>query len=199
MPSEFTPNNVWGGSAAIDEEQELTLPSGQTCLARRVSIESMLTAGILSDVDSLTAMVAKYTREVKGGNGTKDGTPVIDNSLLSDANAMKAMVLMVDKALPHIVVSPPVALHMSERKVGNTTVTKRLTEEERTKARQERNQPNLVFTDQVDFGDKMHLFEWSVGGLKSFMSFRAGSSPDVGSVGTVASNKKSAKSKPRGK
>lgn len=180
MPSDnFTPNNVWGSTAPEGSEEELTLPSGQTCRARKVTVTSMIEAGILNNADSLTAMVDQYTRTVKGGK-VADGTTVVDNKILGDSKALKMMIEMADRSLPAIVVSPPVTLHFSERTVGKTTVTKKLTEDERDELRAVT--PGLIFTDQIDLEDKMELFEWGVGGLKAFSSFRQGPTTDVGDV-----------------
>jgi len=178
MPSEFVPNNVWGSAASTEAEEELTLPSGQTCRARRVTIVSMIEAGILNEADSLTGIVDQYTRKVKGGK-TADGVK-IDNSILGDPKALALMIEMADRAVPAIVVSPPVSLHFYERKVGSTKVTKKYTDEERDKLRTER--PGLIFTDQIDLDDKMELFQWGVGGLRAFSSFLGDSPNDVGGV-----------------
>lgn len=197
MPSDnFTPNNVWGSTAPEGSEEELTLPSGQTCRAKKVTVTSMIEAGILNNADSLTAMVDQYTRTVKGGK-VADGTPVVDNKILGDSKALKMMIEMADRSLPAIVVSPPVTLHFSERTVGKTTVTKKLTEEERDKLRAAT--PGLIFTDQIDLEDKMELFEWGVGGLKAFSSFRQGSTADVGDVVALNGPKAKAKRRPRSK
>jgi hypothetical protein len=196
MPSNEPINNVWASAVPEGTEENLTLPSGQTCLAKKVSIESMIEAGILDQIDSLTATVERYTRRVKGGK-VPDGTPVMDSSIMGDSNALKLMITMADRALPHIVVSPPVALHFSERTVGKTKVTKRLSEADRIPLREER--PGLVFTDQIDLGDKMELFQWAMGGLDKLQAFRGESTPDVGSVVPVAIAKVPTKRGPRRK
>jgi hypothetical protein len=198
MPSEnFTPNNVWGSTAPEGSEEELTLPSGQTCRARKVTVTSMIEAGILNNADSLTAMVDQYTRKVKGGKGVVDGTPVVDNKILGDSQALKMMIEMADRSLPAIVISPVVVLHFSERVVGKTTVTKKLNDEERAVIRAAT--PGVIFTDQIDLEDKMELFEWGVGGLKAFSSFREEPTTDVGDVVPVNRSSKSPKRRTRGK
>lgn len=196
MPSDFTPNNVWGSTAPEGSEETLILPSGQNCLAKKVSVTSMIEAGILNNADSLTAMVDQYTRKVKGGK-VADGTPVVDSKILSDSQALKMMIEMADRAIPAIVISPPVHLHFSERTVGKTTVTKKLNDEERAILRAET--PGLIFTDQIDLEDKMHLFEWGVGGLKAFSSFREGPTTDVGNVVPLGGPAKPSKRRSRGK
>jgi hypothetical protein len=199
MPSsEFVPNQVWGSADAVSSVHELTLPSGQTCQAKKVGIEGLLEMGILDQADSLTAMVNDHTQRVKkNGPSGPETVSVNQGSLMADSNAMKAIIGLADRALPIIVTSPPVALHFSERMVGKTKHTKMLTEAERKKIREERGQPDLVFTDQVGFEDKMWLFDWASGGLKSLASFRGESSADVGSLGNVAKPKGKAKRRPR--
>lgn len=194
MPSEFVPNNVWGSATGEGAEEELTLPSGQTCRARKVTILSMIEAGILNEADSLTALVDQHTRKVKGGK-TADGVK-IDSSILADAEAIKKMIEMADRSLPSIVVSPPVMLHFQEVKVGKTKVTKKYSEEERNRLRADR--PGLIFTDQIDLDDKMELFQWGVGGLKAFSSFPGVATPDVGSMVPVVGPSAKTKRRSRG-
>lgn len=198
MPSEnFTPNNVWGSTAPEGSEEELTLPSGQTCRAKKVTVTSMIEAGILNNADSLTAMVDQYTRKVKGGKGVADGTPIVDNKILGDSKALKMMIEMADRSLPEIVISPPVHLHFSEQVIGKTTVTKKLNDDQRAVIRAAT--PGVIFTDQIDLEDKMELFEWGVGGLKAFSSFREGPTTDVGDVVPVVGPAKPTKRRSRAK
>lgn len=189
-------NNVWASTTPEGDEEEITLPSGQTCRAKKVSIESMVEAGILDQVDSLTATVDRYVRKTKGGK-VSDGTPVVDPSILQNGEALKLIITMADRALPYIVVSPPVTLHFSEQTVGKTKVTKKLTKEERADKRA--IQPDLVFTDQIGLEDKMELFQWAMGGLEAFQSFRKQPTADVGSVVPIANRKGKAKRNPGGR
>lgn len=172
MP-DFTPNNVWGSTTPTDGTEELTTPLGQTLLARKMSIEGMIGAGILADSDALTSMVTKHTRKIKGAKGRADGTEIDERSLLRDPSAITSLIGLMDKALPHIVVSPPVSLHYEEQTVGKTKVTKTIPENKRAEMREET--PGLVFTDQVAFEDKVWLFDWAAGGLSALMQFRNGS------------------------
>jgi hypothetical protein len=192
MPSDFIPNNVWASNTPISAEEDLTLPSGQTCRAKKVGLEGLLEMGILEKADSLTAMVSQYTTEVK--NNGPDGpteSKVDDRAILRDPNAMKSIIEMVDRALPVIVTSPSLRLHFTEVKVGKTTVTQMIPAAKREKG--------VVYTDQVGFEDKMFLFEWASGGLASFLGSASKSPADVGNVVHVAKPKKSAKRASRGK
>lgn len=171
MPSDFTPNNVWGTNSS--EGEELTLSSGQTCLARKMSIESMINAGMLAEADSLTSAVTKYTKKVKGGQpskAAKNGVPttqsveVDEQKFLSDPTALKSMITLMDRALPHIVISPVVRLHFTDQVVGKTKVTQMIPVEDR--------QEGVVYTDTIDFADKVELFNFAAGGLGSMLAFR---------------------------
>lgn len=163
-PESFVPNNVWGSATPAGVEEELTLPSGQTCRARKMSIEGMIESGMLADADVLTAKVQKHTRKVKGAKGKADGEELNQLSLLKDPSAMKSLTTLLDRALPAIVTSPPVKMHYVTTRVGKTEVTKVVPPEDR--------EEGFVYTDQIDFADKMHLFDWAAGGLASMLSFR---------------------------
>lgn len=162
--SSFSPNNVWGSAAPAGTEEELTLPSGQTCRAKKMSIESMIASGMLAEADALTAQVTKHTRKIKGAKGKPDGVELNENALMKDPKGLGAMIGLMDRALPHIVVSPAIRLHWTETTVGKTTVTKTIPVEDR--------EEGFVYTDQVGFEDKVDLFNWAAGGLGSMLQFR---------------------------
>jgi len=181
MPSsqEFTPNSVWASTQPTGHEEELTTPTGQTCRARKMSIEAMIAEGLLVESDAITAQIAKHLqapkvkRKVKGPTAPKDTTQTVDiPSLLKDKKAVAEMVKMVDRVIPYIVVSPIVKLHYTEHTVGKTTVTKMVPEEDREAIRAETPDKVVVFTDQIGLEDKMFLFDWSAGGLGTMLAFR---------------------------
>lgn len=176
MPSaDFTPNQVWGSQTPSDAPEEVTTPSGQTCLARKVSIESMLTGGILADADALTAAVTQYTKTtMKNGPKGPKSQDLDMSAMLSDTDAMAAIIGLADRALPSIVVSPVVKLHFVRRTVNKTTVQKMIPLSER--------EPGVIYTDQIDFSDKMFLFEWAVGDMSRLLVFRDGPAADVAGV-----------------
>lgn len=166
MPSQdkFVPNNVWATAAPAGQGEEKTLPSGQTCLAKKIDIDGMVESGILADVDILTAQVSKHTRKVRGAKDKPDGEEFDQKGLMADPEGMKSMIKLMDKTLPHIVMDPVVKLHFTEKKVGKTTVTKMIPLEDR--------EPGVVYTDQVGFEDKVDLFNWAAGGLQTMLKFR---------------------------
>lgn len=171
MPSEIevSPSNVWASTPATGSEEEVTTPLGQTCRAKRMSIEAMIAAGLLAEADAITAMVSKHIKKVRPGGKkpkkTDDPGDSIDvPSLMKDPKAVTEMITMLDRLIPHIVVSPVVRLHYTEQTVGKTTVTKTIPVEDR--------EEGIVYTDQIGLEDKMWLFDWSAGGLNSMLAFR---------------------------
>jgi len=196
-PTNFIPNDVWGSTTPAGSSEELTLPSGQTCLARKMGMEGLLESGILAEADSLTGLVnEKHIRKVRGAKGVADHDEVDGAALMKDPGAFKAIITVADRALPTILVSPKVTLHYTEQTVGKTTVTKALTDKQREKIREESDEP-VVFTDQIGLEDKMFLFEWAIGSLGDLASFRRGSSNDVGGVDDGAVVPRKAKRRPR--
>lgn len=185
---QFTPNNVWGSSPIQGAEEELTLPSGQTCRARRMTIESVISTGLASQVDILTAVVDKHTRDIKGGNKVPDG-PAIDHSILKDQEALSTIIGLADQLMPHIVISPKVYLHFADVMVGKTSVRKMIPVEGREAGR--------IYTDMIALDDKMHLFQWAMGGLEEFSSFRREAPGNVGAVEPRKRAKGKAKRSPR--
>jgi hypothetical protein len=181
MPSDhgladpFAPNSVWASSDPTGAEFELTTPTGQTCRAKKMSIEAMLAAGLLAEADAITAAVSKHMKKARPGGKQpkKDAEPDIDvPSLMKDPKAIGDLVQMLDTIIPHVVVSPIVKLHYKTQTVGKTTVTKMLTEEQRSEIRAEQPDQVIVFTDQIGLEDKMFLFDWSAGGLGTMLAFR---------------------------
>jgi hypothetical protein len=168
----FKANNVWAQQAILGSAEQLTLPSGQTCLAKRIGMDGMLEAGILGEADSLTAYVGrKHVRRVRGAKGTPDGEQVNISSVMRDPEAIKAMVFLMDRAVPLIVVDPKVHLHFEFLDNGQT---KMIPVEDR--------EPGEVYTDQIGFEDKAYLFQYAVGGTRDLERFRQQSADAVAGV-----------------
>jgi hypothetical protein len=194
MPSDFTPNNVWGQALPEGTEQEITTPTGQTCRAKKMTIESMIEMGLLVEADAITALVSKHIRKVKGAKGKPDGQVLDEKAVLGDPAALQSIIGLTDRVLPYVVVSPPVTLHYTTQTVGKTTVTKKLTDEQREEILSE--VPGTVFTDQIGLEDKMFLFDWAAGGLQAMTNFRGGPSADVAGVVPLPKPKNKTKRNP---
>lgn len=173
--SEFTPTSVWADTAPViaGDEEELTLPSGQTCRARKIGMEGLLQAGLISEADTLSSLVdAKHIRKVRGAKGKADGEELDAQSLVKDPKGMAALIEMTDRALPLIVVSPTVVSNKDE--TGAVIPLK-----ERKKG--------LVYTDQIGMLDKFELFTWAVGDMANLQNFRGDAAK--GAVAAVGARK----------
>jgi hypothetical protein len=149
-------------SGGVGGMEDLTVPSGQTCLVRRPGMEGLMKAGILANVDSLSHVVnEKHLQRVKGKK-----TDQIDvSSLMGDQNALDEVVNVVDKVICHCVVRPTVV-----RAPNDVTLRK----------------PGVVYTDMVDLVDKMFIFNFVVGGTRDLETFRGGLNDALGGVEAVA-------------
>jgi hypothetical protein len=171
-------NKVWGSNQSTKDTHELTTPSGQTCSARKMTPDRLLSEGILNQADGLTALVTQHMS--KGQNPGKLSDEAVLELLVSEGGGMDAVFDLADRALPLIVVDPPVRLHFETVTVGKTTVKKELTPEQRQAVAAA--VPDVVFTDQIDFEDKMWLFEWAMGGMTQAAAFRGKSGNAVANV-----------------
>lgn len=154
--SKYAPN-AWL-SGGIGDLEDVTVPSGQTCLVRRPGMQGLIKAGVLHNVDSLSQIVnEKHLKRIDG----KASTEIDMSSLMGDEEGLEEVMHVMDKVICHVVVKPEV--HM--------------TPNDRT-----RRQAGIVYADMIDLIDKMHLFNYAVGGTRDLESFRLGLDEAVGSV-----------------
>lgn len=186
---QFEVNSVWATNTPQGQTENITVPSGQTCRAKRLGMEGLMAAGILGEADSLTEYVGrKHMKQIRGANGTPDGEELNLKSIMGDPKALQALVMMTDRAMPLIVMEPPVLLHFTEDAKGVTT---RIPEDQR--------EAGKVYTDQLGLEDKMFLYQYAVGGTRDIERFRSESKTAVGDVADGANVSRPAKRPARGK
>lgn len=185
-PKKTASASVWASTAPLiaGDEEELTLPSGQTCRARKIGMEGLLQAGLIGEADTLSSLVdQKHVRKVRGAKGKADGETLDAESLVKDSKGMAALMGMTDKALPMIVVSPVVRLNLDEN--GDVIPL----------AKREKG---VIYTDQIGMLDKFELFAWAVGDMAHLNTFRGGKAAgDVAAVGDGKSVPRATKRAPR--
>lgn len=147
---------VWGTGGGLED---LVVPSGQMCLVKRPGVQNLIEAGVLRDIDTLSAIVAeKHIKRVEGED------PDIDtDSLAQDPEAIVNVLHVVDRVVTYCVVKPEILMTPNDptsRKDG------------------------VIYADMVDIEDKMFVFNYAVGGTRSVEQFRQGSVAPVGSVDT---------------
>lgn len=150
--------NTWL-SGGVGSMEDLTVPSGQVCLVRRPGLEGLIKAGVLRNVDTLSAVVnEKHLKKTK--KGAASGGVDVD-SIMRDPQALETIMHTVDKAVCFCVVKPEI--HMAPNDITS-------------------RQLGVVYTDMVDIEDKMFIFNFVVGGTRDLESFRGGLDSVVGGV-----------------
>lgn len=145
-------------SGGVGGMEDLRVPSGQLCLVRRPGLEGLIKAGILRNMDSLTALVdQKHVKKAKKGQQAQLDV----ESVMKDEKALEQILYTVDKVVCHVVVKPEV--HPAPNDVT-------------------RRKPGVVYTDMVDLQDKMFIFNFAVGGTRDLESFRGGLDAAVGGL-----------------
>lgn len=156
--------NTWG---SIGGYEDLTVPSGQLCLVKRPGVQGLMAAGVLHNIDGLTAMVnQKHIKRVKGGPssvapGVPDPASLDMQSILKDPEALDSIMHTVDRVVCHVVIKPEVTMTPND-------VTRR--------------RDGVIYADMVDLVDKMFIFNFAVGGSRDLETFRGGLGEAVGSL-----------------
>lgn len=152
--------NAWLANG-VGTLEDLTVPSGQICLVRRPGLEGLMKAGVLRNVDNLSALVNE--RHIK--KNKKGSSPSVNvDSVMRDPQALENIMHTVDKAVCFCVVKPEIVMAPND-------VTSRV--------------PGVVYTDMVDIEDKMFIFNYVVGGTRDLETFRGGLDESVGGVAAV--------------
>ncbi len=184
MPST---NDVWKRKAAGSDGEEITLPSGQTCIARKIGLEEMIEAGFLNHMDLFTSLVDTETiqpakAKLQGRNAKKPtlkqraaekeraeatANDTILAKLAADPTLVATMATMLNTLTPKIVIEPAVICHLD----ADGAVI----------AKADRD-PDAIYTDMIDFMDKMDLFTWAMGDIDNLATFRDAANGAVGAV-----------------
>lgn len=156
--------------------EEVALPSGNTCVAKRPGPAALLQNGMMPD--ALLPIVQEGIRSNKGL------PPEKTEELLKDPKSLAGMLDAMDKMLVLIVVEPEVKYHRRTVMDPVTNEPKRLSngdEAWETIPEDERDE-DLLYTDEVDLEDKTFLFNFAVGGTRDFERFRAEQRAAMGDV-----------------
>lgn len=148
----------WGGSAYED----LDLPSGQLCLARKAGVQGLLESGIIHEIDPLMSLVQQHQDRVEGKPSPTDENTIMN--MLKDESKVASLMHMLDRIVCHVVVKPHVEMAPND-------ITRR--------------KPDVIYTDMVDFMDKMFIMTWTVGGAETVAGFRKEYEELVGGISAV--------------
>jgi len=177
----YTPT-TWGA----DPTFEVTCPSGQKCLARKLQFGDLVELGLVDQMDTLGLLASEHTdpkakmKQAKDRQVSKkvlaerEATREQDTmrDIMKDSKKFGDLILMMDKVVAEVVVAP--ALTRPVRIDEETGEEVALIWEERM--------PDKVYTDTIDLGDKMHLFETCFSGVSKIANFREEPAKDVGDL-----------------
>lgn len=183
-----TPASAWKGKVQV-QGQELELPSGNVCLAKQITPDAFLSSDLIPD--PLTGMIRTAIKSKQGL------PPSAMKKVAEDKETMSAALQLFDRVLAHVMVEPHVEMpptcdvEDAEGEVcgeyANTEVhkpqdPKKLHDPKKHKYHEGPRNPDVLYTDQVEMQDKMHIFNWALGGVKKYESFRGQFESSLGSL-----------------
>lgn len=163
-------NNVWASKAQrSDETFSLTLPSGQVCRVKKVDIMDLLATGLLRHFDVLSSLMDEGPIKAgkdklqghKGKAKAKDDDNKLIKKIMADPSVIGAMVGMADLIAPRACVEPRVAIHYDPM------------DDSRTPIPADDREDGIIYTDQIDFMDKIEIMNECVDGMEDLSQFRS--------------------------
>lgn len=173
MPGQSKNNSKKYGLGRSNAE-ELLLPSGNTCLVKRPGVQGLIKAGLLDDLDSLTAIV--QVDHIDANDPKKMMEAV--NKMAADPSRITDALEVVDKALCFAVVAPKVFRPIRTDEDGKPV----LLDGKEIPLEDDERIEGTIYSDEVDEEDKMFIFNFLVGGTRDVESFRAESKAMLGGV-----------------
>lgn len=166
-------------------ELELTLPSGNVCLVRRLRPEAFLESGLIPD--TLSDIISKAIKSKKGL------PPKAMEEMTKDPTALKKGLLMMDQVLCYVVMEPDVQMPptcgvlIEDKPCGEyvDTVDNRHTDptnEHHHVFMEDARDDDTLYADDVDITDKSFIFQFALGGTADLERFRQELNSGVESV-----------------
>lgn len=149
----------WKQRAA--NRDELKLPSGNVCRVKRPGVPSLIAGGFFPD--TLTPIAQQAVDD--GKRGKKHSQEELQDQFrqfLASPKDIAMMFEMTDRITAHCVVEPACEYHM----------TRETEEDPWEEIPEEDRDPEVLYTDEVDFEDKLFIFQYVVGGSRDLQSFR---------------------------
>ena len=146
--------SVWGAA-----NEDLQMPSGQLALVRKPGVEQLIAAGIINDLDSLSAIAQGLIDKADGKSVAKP------EDVLNNPERLTSMLHLIDRVVCHTVVKPTVLMPPND-------ITTRAAD--------------AIYTDMIDLEDKFFIFNYVMGGTTSIAAFRKETEAAVGGVVPVA-------------
>lgn len=129
---------------------DLTLPSGNVCLAMRPGMDTFLKSNRIPN--SLMPIIQESINAAKGGKPGKE-LDIDLAALFDDPEKMAAVIEFQDAVIMAAVIQPPLAAIPADDEVRDD---------------------DILYVDDVDALDKAFLFQWALGGAADVEGFRKG-------------------------
>ena len=152
------------GSKSREMLVDLTLPSGETCEARRPGVQGFIRAGIIDSFDELTSLVQTEHVQQKSSRPqkvTKEQALAAGQAMMVDKAKLEAGFELIDRLAAHTITQPEVWI---DYQLTNES-------DEDWEARQARELHRVPIT-VVGLDDKVFLMQWAVGGAADLKAFR---------------------------
>lgn len=143
------------------EGEELELPSGHVCRVTRPGLPELLAQGLMPDMLSPIAADAVEAGQ-QGITLTQEDAQAKFAELMSKPGGMEQMFEATDRIAEHVVIEPELRYHRVRD--NDTSPWRLLPDGERDE--------EVLYTDEVDFQDKMFIFQYVVGGSRDLVQFR---------------------------
>jgi len=160
------PNYTLGQASDL---HDLTLPSGDTCQARRPGVQGLISAGLLDSFDELTALVKtehldKHDIKAAAKVTPEDAKSAVD-TLMADPSKLATAFQMVDRLVAGVVTQPKVWVDYQLKDEIDEDYAKRVKRAAEDEA---------IPVRAVDLDDKMFILQWAIGGSSDLAVFREG-------------------------
>jgi hypothetical protein len=167
----------WGESPY----QDVTVPSGQVCLVKKISMEDLVVLDIARDVDTPTAIASQNVAKAQGKVPTdrkpktatkaealkseQDKAAQVAADVAADPEAFKKHVNLIGKIVCFAVQKPEI--HPVPAPDPMNRVDGR------------------IYVDSINFNDQVALFEFAMSSTRDAETFREEPATDVGNVADV--------------
>lgn len=168
-----TPAREWKKKSNLDG-RDLPLPSGNVALVKPIAPTAFMTNGMIPD--PLTALIRKAINEKKGLPPSAMQKMAEDPVQLSAALEMFDRVLVAAVILPEISMPPACDIEVEGEVCGdyaNTDVHKTPHKSGHHQYHEGQRDPDVLYADEVEFQDKVFIFQWCLGGTSDLERFRS--------------------------
>ena len=185
---------------------DLTLPSGNVALVRRLKPEAFLASGLIPD--ALSDMVHKAIKSKKGLPPDAEAKIAEDPKKLIQALQMMDEVLCYVVMEPSVMMPPKCGVIMGGIGAGKDTLCDEyvMTDDKRHEDSghpnfhvfmEDERDPDQLYADEVDMEDKNFVFQFAVGGTADVKRFRGEQSQRVANLSNGQAIQHKAKQSPR--